>query len=115
MTSTRSIAVGVASLAFALWAFWRYSRPIGVRTRPPPPSIVNVPGGWRRLRDTEAVSPAMTVFAKQVKSQDRPLGDLQSANIDGKLVGGLTEWHYDDHQSPGSEIWHSGVSIVVPI
>jgi len=109
------VAVGLVGLAFALRLFWRSSVVARSKVRPLPPSIVNVPGGWRRLKDSEPVTPAMTVFAKQVKSEDRPLGDLQLANIEGKLVGGLTEWHYDDHQSPGKEIWHSGVSIVVPV
>jgi len=76
---------------------------------PPPPSPIVVPAGWTQLKG--AVSPALTAFAVSVLVQRRPIGDLLVSMIDGKSIGALTTWHYDNHVGHVLK-WHRGISLL---
>lgn len=78
--------------------------------RPAPPSIVTAPKGWSRMKNP---SLAILVFALAVLSQRRPLGDLTVKTIEGKQIGALTEWHWDDHVDHKWQ-WHRGISLLIP-
>lgn len=77
---------------------------------PPPPSVVVTPAGWTRLQN--AGRPLM-VFALSVLAQRRPIGDLQTKSIDGRQIGALTEWHWDNHVDHTWK-WHRGISLLTP-
>ncbi len=79
--------------------------------RPPPPSVVSLPPGWVYLRDA---SRPMRVFALSILVQRRPIGDLQTKSIEGRQVGALTEWHWDDHVDHTWK-WHRGISLLKPM
>lgn len=76
--------------------------------RPDPPSIVTVPAGWTRLQNA---SRPMLVFGLTVLAQRRPLGDVQTKTIDGRSIGALTEWHWDNHVDHTWK-WHRGISLL---
>lgn len=75
---------------------------------PPPPSIVTTPPGWVRVPHATR---AMMVFALTVLAQRRPIGDLQVGTVDGKEIGALTDWHWDNHVDHTWK-WHRGISMV---
>ncbi len=79
--------------------------------RPPPPSEVTLPAGWVRMPQATR---SMMVFALSVLAQRRPIGDLQTATVDGRQVGALTEWHWDNHVDHVWK-WHRGISLLVPL
>lgn len=82
---------------------------------PPIPKVVPVPTGWRRAKPKE-ITPKVQRAAVKALQQALPIGKLQAVEVDGKLYGFSTEWHYDDHVTkPGKPIWHPGISTVVPI
>jgi hypothetical protein len=56
----------------------------------------------------------MMVFALSVLAEKRPIGDLQTRNIDGRQIGALTEWHWDNHVDHMWK-WHRGISLLVPV
>ena len=77
---------------------------------PPPPSIVTLPHGWKRLKFGD-MPPTMSAWAINVLAERRPLGDIRTRSIDGRDFGILTEWHWDDHVGRVWK-WHRGVSAV---
>jgi len=76
--------------------------------RPDPPSAITVPEGWARLKNA---SRPMLVFGLTVLAQRRPLGDVQTKTIDGRSIGALTEWHWDNHVDHVWK-WHRGISLL---
>lgn len=76
--------------------------------RPDPPSIIAVPADWARLKNA---SRPMLVFGLTVLAQRRPLGDVQTKTIDGRSIGALTEWHWDNHVDHVWK-WHRGISLL---
>ena len=77
--------------------------------RPPPPQDVPVPDGWQRLKKS---SPALDAFAVDVLHQRQPIGDVQTTVVDGRSVGALTEYHWDNHVDHTWK-WHRGISLIV--
>lgn len=80
---------------------------------PPPPSPIVIPDGWKQFPKGAIVTPALRSFAVSVLVQRRPIGDLQVSMIEGKSIGALTTWHYDDHVGHVLK-WHRGISLLQP-
>lgn len=79
--------------------------------RPNPPTVVvSPPPGWVHRKDA---SGPMMAFAISVLAQRRPMGDVQTAVIDGSRIGALTEWHWDNHVDHAWK-WHRGISLLAP-
>jgi lysophospholipase L1-like esterase len=82
--------------------------------RPPPPAIVVIPPGWERLSPKTIpyqVANHLTRFATTILVQRRPLGDIQSIELEGKQFGAMTDLHFDDHVG-GTWKWHRGMTLV---
>ncbi len=80
--------------------------------RPAPPTVVlSPPPGW--VHRKEATAPMMA-FAISVLAQRRPMGDVQTAVLDGSRIGALTEWHWDNHVDHTWK-WHRGISLLAPV
>lgn len=84
------------------------------KQRPPPPQVIKIPAGWRYAQDTEITS-EMSQFAVATLGKGLLPGDVEQATTStGSKYAALTDWHFDDHRSPGVQQWHIGVSILLP-
>ena len=74
-----------------------------------PPSVIQLPLGWRYIHLVSEVPHESLAPASEF---------LHSAGMgqfaDHIFWGLLKEWHYDDHVSPGTEKWHQGVTVLLP-
>jgi hypothetical protein len=85
------------------------------QARPPCPKVVAIPAGWRRAYPKE-ITPTVQRAAVTALRQALPIAKLQVTDVNGRMFGFLTEWHYDDHcTKPGQPIWHPGISTIVAI
>ena len=82
---------------------------MSLNPRPAPPSVIQLPLGWRYIHLVSEVPHESLAPASEF---------LHSAGMgqfaDHIFWGLLKEWHYDDHVSPGIEKWHQGVTVLLP-
>ena len=75
-----------------------------------PPSIINLPLGWRRVTSTKEI-PNDAIYAASQFLFSSSMGQFEAHDTWGLIK----EWHFDDHVSPGQRKWHPGVTVLLPL